>query len=253
MEKCTTGMYRSLLLQLFEQFPELQFILHSLPIAETSDDYIWDIQQLKCIFEEAIHKITDATVLCFIDALDECDEDEIRDMMSFFQNVGEFATSDNIKFLVCFSSRHYPHISKKNALDLILEGQEGHEQDIINYLDNELKIGQSRLANQIRVEIREKAAGIFMWVFLVVEILNKEFDRGRIHELRQRLRDIPGDLHALFRDILTRDDHCKDELLLCIQWLLFSRQPLTPEELYFAVLSGTRISSLPIIRTISPG
>jgi ankyrin repeat protein len=239
MEKCTTGMYRSLLLQLLEQLPELQYLLQSLPIAGTSDDYVWNIQQLKCVFEEAIHNIKDATVLCFIDALDECDEDEIRDMISFFQNVGEFTTSNNIKFLVCFSSRHYPHISKENALDLTLEGQEGHEQDIINYLNNELKIGQSRLAKQIRAEIREKAAGIFMWVFLVVEILNKEFDRGRIHELRQRLRDIPGDLHELFRDILTRDDHRKDELLLCIQWLLFSRQPLAPEEFYFAVLSGT--------------
>src|SRR6266536_643415 len=77
-----------------------------------------------------------------------------------------------------------------------------------------------------------------MWVVLVVDILNKEHDSGRIHVLRQRLRDIPGDLHELFRDILTRDYHNKNELLLCIQWLLFARQPLKPEQLYFAILSG---------------
>ncbi|RFU80736.1 pfs, nb-arc and ankyrin domain [Trichoderma arundinaceum] len=177
MEKCTTGMYRSLLLQLFEHLPELRHILHCLPNAGIGEEYSWGIESLKFIFGEAIRSIKETRVICFIDALDECDEDEIRDMVSFFQN--------------------------------------------------------------IRAEVRQKAAGIFMWVYLVVEILNKEFDRGRIHVLRQRLKDIPGDLHELFRDILTRDHHNRDELLLCIQWLLFSRQPLSVEELYFAVLSGT--------------
>jgi len=133
---------------------------------------------------------------------------------------------------------HYPHITINKGLSLVLEGQEGHIQDITNYIDSELKIGHSKLAESIRVELREKASGVFMWVVLVVDILNKEHDSGRIHVLRQRLRDIPGDLHELFRDILTRDYHNKNELLLCIQWLLFARQPLKPEQLYFAILSG---------------
>ncbi|KAH8730052.1 hypothetical protein GQ44DRAFT_768461 [Phaeosphaeriaceae sp. PMI808] len=60
---------------------------------------------------------------------------------------------------------------------------------------------------------------------------------GKIHVLRRRLREIPGDLHELFRDILTRDSHNKDELVLYIQWVLFARQPLSPEQLYFAILS----------------
>lgn len=33
-----------------------------------------------------------------------------------------------------------------------------------------------------------------MWVVLVVDILNKEHDGGRVHKLRQRLGEIPGDL-----------------------------------------------------------
>ncbi|KAK1240068.1 hypothetical protein MKX08_007510, partial [Trichoderma sp. CBMAI-0020] len=239
LEKCTLGMYRSLLLQLLEQLPELQSIIHSFPIAATRKDYSWNIQQLKSLFEEAIHSIKDDAVICFIDALDECNEDEIRDMVSFFQNVGEFTTSNDIKFLVCFSSRHYPHISKKNALHLVLEGQEGHNQDISSYIHSELKIGKSKFAEDIRATVQRKSAGIFMWIILVVGIVNKEYDSGRIHELRRRLDDIPGDLHQLFRDILTRDNHRRDELLLCIQWLLFSRQPLKPQELYFAIISGS--------------
>lgn len=78
-----------------------------------------------------------------------------------------------------------------------------------------------------------------MWVVLVVAILQKEYDHGRIRTLQRKLKAIPKDLHELFRNILTRDRHNKDELLLCIQWVLFARQPLRPEQLYFAILSGT--------------
>src|SRR5204863_1321313 len=71
-----------------------------------------------------------------------------------------------------------------------------------------------------------------------------EHDGGRIHVLRQRLQEIPGDLHELFRDILTRDSHNRDELVLCIQWVLFSRQPLSQEEIYFAIIYGVEPKTL---------
>jgi ankyrin repeat protein len=78
----------------------------------------------------------------------------------------------------------------------------------------------------------------------VTEILNKEYDDVNIHKLRQKLHDIPGNLHELFREILTRDGHNSGELFLCVQWLLFARQPLKPEQLYFAILSGVNPEAL---------
>jgi hypothetical protein len=71
-----------------------------------------------------------------------------------------------------------------------------------------------------------------------VQILNKEYDRGRIHALRKRLQEIPTKLNELFKDILTRDSQNMEDLLLCIQWLLYAKRPLKREELYFAILSG---------------
>lgn len=133
--------------------------------------------------------------MCFIDALDECNERNIRNMLSFFEHLGELATSMGIQFRICFSSRHYPHIMITKGLDLALEWQEGHSQDIVSYVNSELRIGNSKLAKQIRTELQEKARGIFMWVVLVVAILNKEHDDGNIHELRQKLGEIPEDLH----------------------------------------------------------
>ncbi|KAF5010322.1 hypothetical protein FDECE_3527 [Fusarium decemcellulare] len=239
LEKSTTGMYQSLLLQLLEKLPNLQSVFDSLGLlSRNGGPQHWSVESLKELFEQAVMGLGESSLVCLIDALDECNEDQIRDMISFFEHVGNRTTSAGIGFQVCFSSRHYPHITISRGLHLVLEGQEGHDQDIVNYLDSELKIGHSKLAEKVRAELKEKASGVFMWIVLVVRMLQQEHDRGHMHKLRQKLRDIPGDLHELFRDILTRDDHDKDQLLLCIQWVLFAKQPLELQQLYFAILIG---------------
>ncbi|GAB1317667.1 hypothetical protein MFIFM68171_07877 [Madurella fahalii] len=247
LEKSTVGMYRSLLLQLLERLPVFQDVFNSLGLRTWNGRcHQWSIEALKALLEEVVQGLGEVSVTCFIDALDECDESQVRDMVSFFEHIGEMATKTTppIRFKVCFSSRHYPHITIGRGLGLVLEGREEHSNDIARYLDSQLKIGHSKLAEQIRADLRKKASGVFMWVVLVIEILNKEHDSGRIHALRRRLRDIPGDLHELFRNILMRDHHNRSELLLCIQWVLFARQPLKPEQLYFAILSGVEPEAL---------
>jgi ankyrin repeat protein len=240
LEKSTIGMYRSLLWQLLEQLPELQRVFDTLGIAalKSGGSHQWSSESLKELFQNAIQQLGHRSLTCFIDALDECEERQIRDMVSFFEQIGDLVISNNIRFQVCFSSRHYPHITISKGMDLVLEGQEGHNQDITDYLDSELKIGHGKLAEEIRGEIQSKANGIFMWVVLVVQIMNKEHDGGRVHVLRKRLRDIPADLHDLLRQILIRDSYNRDELLLCIQWILFAKRPLHPGEFYYALLSG---------------
>ncbi|RYP93093.1 hypothetical protein DL770_000839 [Monosporascus sp. CRB-9-2] len=249
LEKSTTGMYRSLLLQLLERLPKLQSIFESVGFTSwnSSSNHTWNIVLLKDLFERAVQLLGQASVMCFIDALDECDEDQIRDMVAFFQQLGDFVVSSKVRFRVLFTSRHYPHITITKGLSLVLEGQEGHSQDITTYVNSELRVNKISITEQqqIRLELQEKSFGVFMWVVLVVGILNKEHDQGRTAKrLRRKLSEIPGDLHELFHDLLTRDCHNQNELLLCIQWVLFAREPLKPEELYFAVLSGTEPDDL---------
>lgn len=101
-------------------------------------------------------------------------------MVAFFGQLGQTRGFSGISSRVCFSSRHYPHITIKNSAQLVLGGQEGHRQDIANYLQSELEAGQSKLVKQIRDEILERASVIFLWVIFVVKMLNKEYDGGRI-------------------------------------------------------------------------
>jgi nucleoside phosphorylase len=246
LEKSTIGMYRSLLLQLLERLPKLQSVFDCLGLATwNNESYNWTAESLKMLFETAVQGIGETPLMCYIDALDECDDNQIRDMVSFFQSLGEVAVSTHIRLQVFFSSRHYPHITIADGISMELEGQEGHNQDIANYIGSELRIGQSNLATQIRAELQEKSSGVFMWVVLVVDILNKEHDQGQTsRQLQRKLKETPSDLHKLFREIMTRDSDNRDELLLCIQWLLFARKPLKPEELYYAILSGTEPEDL---------
>ncbi|KIN08775.1 hypothetical protein OIDMADRAFT_37838 [Oidiodendron maius Zn] len=249
LEKSASGMYRSLLFQLLEKLPELQTLFDSLPLSTSTDVDRWDIEVFKNIFALAIRNLGQRHLLCFIDALDECDKDQVREIVASFERLGQFAMSAQIQFHVCFSSRHYPHITIKKGIHLILEGQEGHTQDIVNYLHSDLKAGRSKLIGQIKEEILERSSGIFLWVVLVVQMLNKEFDRGRIYALRRRLDEIPNGLDELFQDILTRDSQNIEELILCLQWILYTERPIKYEELYFAILAGVAVEGLSLWNT----
>jgi len=180
LENSTIGTYRSLLLQLLERLPQHQRLFELLGFASwnSSINYSWSIESLKDLFQQTIQSLGHEPVICFIDALDECNENEIRDMVAFFQHLGALSIQGGIQFRVFFSSRHYPHITILRGLSLILEGQEGHDQDIAKYIDSELRIGQTPLTQQIRADLQEKSSGIFIWVILVVDILNKEHDEG---------------------------------------------------------------------------
>ncbi|KAI9898929.1 hypothetical protein N3K66_005390 [Trichothecium roseum] len=240
IEKSTSGMYRSLLFQLLTLMPSLRQIFRYLDVTAQSEHHPqWGIETLKELFQQAVQSLGNAPLLCLVDALDECDEAEIRDMVSFFQDLGRLALSTGVHFHVCFASRHYPHITVGTGIHLTLEGQEGHSQDISNYIETNLHIGNSQATNMLRSNLLQKASGVFMWVVLVVKMLNEDHDSGLSSaRLRRKLQDIPGDLHALFHNLLIRDNKMTEEMQLCFQWVLFARQPLSAKELYSAIHSG---------------
>lgn len=245
LEMSTLGMYRSLLFQLLEKAPDLQALLDRLPAMgadASSGSHVWDTINLQNMFESAIDSLGARRLICFIDALDECGEDEIRDMVRFFEHLGRQAvdSSSEHRLLICFSSRHYPYITIGNSIQLVLEDQENHQQDIVKYINSELKVKRSKLTEEIKVDILKRASGIFLWVVLVVQILNRESDKGRLHlrALHQKLREIPDGLDKLFKSVLTKDSENMEELILCIRWVLYARQPLKCEELYHAILIG---------------
>lgn len=247
LEKSTIGMYRSLLFQLLSDVPRLQEILDTKKAinSQAVSPDAWTAETLQLLFRRAIGKLEDQRLTCFVDALDECEdnEDQVREMVRFFEELGECATTKKTRFLVCFSSRHYPHITIDKCVRLILEDQQGHSEDITRYIDSRLKVERSNVVEQIKSKMHEKAQGVFLWVVLVVPMLQKAYDHGRVHALSKCLESLPKGLDELFEDILTRDTENIGDLKACLKWILYAFSPLTPRELYFAIL--TTSSSAP--------
>ena len=85
LEKSIIGMYRSLLFQLLKKLPRLQGILDSINLSRMSAR--WELEILKQTFRCAIEQLEQEHLLCFVDALDKCPEDQVRDLITFFESL----------------------------------------------------------------------------------------------------------------------------------------------------------------------
>ncbi|KAK1637829.1 hypothetical protein BDP81DRAFT_460453 [Colletotrichum phormii] len=221
------GMYRSLLFQLLQGHSQLLSRNEGCPSLDT----------LKDLFSQAVLALGQLRLTCFIDALDECDEQQIMDMIREFEDLAEEASTDGITLRICFSSRHYPYIVVKRGVEMVLENQPGHTQDMGNYIKSRLRFNNPTPVEDLHAELLEKAAGVFLWLILVVDILNTEYSQGGL-ALKKRLIELPNNLGALFKDILTRDTKNMEELFLCVIWILCAKRPLRPEEFHHALWFG---------------
>ncbi|KLU92202.1 hypothetical protein MAPG_11148 [Magnaporthiopsis poae ATCC 64411] len=248
-ETSTVYLYRSLLYQLLKSATDLSDSLEwmTVPGAKGILDKGWDQETLKQTLKHSVSRLGCRTLTILVDALDESDQTEVADMVSFFEELCEHAMESRVSLRICFSSRHYPTVVIQKGAELILEDEEGHKDDIEQFIKSRLRLGdlgKTARAAALRDEIRDKSSGIFLWVVLVVGILNQAYPnttasaRASINNLRKRLQDIPPGLHELFEMILTRDGKNLNQLHLCLKWVLFAARPLKPPELYFAIQLG---------------
>jgi ankyrin repeat protein len=239
LEKCTEGMFRSLLHQVAQHVPWLLEVV-DVEAAATHARTGWPVDLLKSLFREAALQLASKAQLnCYIDALDEGeDEDQIRDMVAFFEELSEIAVSEDIRLLTYFASRHYPHISIRLSEEIMLDDYAGHHSDIASYVRNKLTCSQPALKEELVTEIIHRSSGVFLWVVLVVRVLNMESDRGNQHRLRTCLQATPKGLNDLFSGIVG-DGDMDGTLLPTLLWVLFAKRSLSPLELYFAVVHCT--------------
>jgi hypothetical protein len=199
------------------------------------EDWTWRQSQLKHFVLSVIREWKSRPLVLLIDALDECNEGDVRDVVGLLERLSLDALQSGVTLRICLSSRHYPHISMKKVLELTVEKNEEHRRDIATYVREKL----TQPNHDIEAEIRQKADGIFMWVVIVVSLLNKAYDEGRVEAMRKVLENVPGDLEKVFNVLLSKDDQNKAETILMLQWVLLTQHSLKSEELFFATLVGT--------------
>ncbi|PTB54376.1 hypothetical protein M431DRAFT_521233 [Trichoderma harzianum CBS 226.95] len=236
LEKTFLGMLRSLLYQLLTTddavyqgfitiFREKQKIYRRIE---------WHESELQDFLFLEMRQYRSRRLLFIIDALDECTDSDRLKVVEFLESI---SVNSGTNLWICLSSRHYPNVTIKKRLEIVVERSDEHRRGIAKYIKSKLKQKSSEIQNRIL----KKAAGIFMWVILVVAKLNEAYDRGQVEvaDMRETLDQIPGDLEDLFQTLLNKDDGNKPEMMLMLQWVLYSMRPLKPEVLYFAVRFGT--------------
>ena len=237
LEKSSFGLYRSLTHQILSAVEQLKPMFLNRFSLKTKTESVdeWTQQELQEFLIEAVQSPEAPRLCIFIDALDEGTEDDIRKMVSFFEELSMHIRPSGHVLRICLSSRHYPHISIERGITLVVEDQTEHDRDIEIYVRRKLA-PKSIEMDELCEEVCRKSSKIFLWVILVVSMLKKIQDHGGgLHAMRNRLDQIPEDLNGLFDEILNKNSDEIENCVLLLQWMLFSMRPLEPAELYLAV------------------
>lgn len=235
--KSVSGMYRSLLLQLLHHFKDIQSVIDDVDTISKSSGKCPHLNVLKDMFFQSVLLLGKRKLTCFVDALDESDEQQVTEMVRDFEDLSEECHSAQIDLRICFSSRPYPYIYMRDTTPFVLERHPGHIADMETFARSRLQIGD--LGEDLIPDIITKSGGIFLWVVLVVQILNDDYKRGGL-SIRRKLRDTPKELSELFRNMLLRDDRSKRQLCISLIWVLLAFEPLEPKAFCHAVWAGRK-------------
>ncbi len=235
----TFEIHKFLLLQLLQLIPDLQQVLETsavFPYLYMSDDEVpvWTAELVQQVFSAALPRLEEQRVTFFVDTVDMCDRMQVQDMVQLFENLGQTAVSAGVRFRVCLLSCHYQDITPQHCEQLLLNDQVGHEEDLKKYIRAHLK-GSQEYMNEVTGRLLAQAHGSFLYLRLIINILRTEIDRDPTFDILRKVPEIPSDLNGLFGYVLRRDDPKNEELLFCLQLLIFAKQSLTPEEYYLAL------------------
>lgn len=220
MQKSQQGLLRSLLFQVLAQNPNL--IPLALP-AQWAEHYnkpltlehqiktkIWLLRELHEAFERLIEQQQYQMSLCFfVDGLDEFSGDT-EQLCMLFKRLEK--RSGMAKF--CLSSRPWVvfqenlgHCPKLRLQDLTFKDIEIYVRDKLQGSQAFMKLADRdpQLLESLKVEIMEKAQGVFLWVEVVIVLLLRGANnRDSIAQLWTRLKSFPGELYPLYNTILTQ-------------------------------------------------
>ncbi|KAK5057648.1 hypothetical protein LTR84_011649 [Exophiala bonariae] len=233
-EKNSYGLFKALLHQVVMNFPQLSTILiekYKLKKRQSGKaNVVWSLPELRELLHDVIMNGGKTPVEIFIDALDECNEDEIRSIINFFSWCSSDAITYGKILRICWSSRHYRHVSVEHHFQILVEQM--NSADIKLWVQRHLA-GSDHLLEHFEQQVVAKANGVFLWSVLVVDKIKKLADKGfPIPKISRMIDDMPTELNELYRNILaTLDPDLNEDGLAMISCVLFALEPLEVESL----------------------
>ncbi|QIW98450.1 hypothetical protein AMS68_003968 [Peltaster fructicola] len=231
LQRSASGLYRVLLFELLRVPGALpgNVLQHILGIY-TDRKHI-NSTWTDAVLETALRMACEALkrpVRCFVDALDECHNKQIMDMIHFFEDI-RFSN-----LYICFSSRYYPLIHIRQSVEIHLEQEVQHSKDIETYIRRRLaRHWPNTTGYGLDARISTKAGGFFLWAVLLVRVIDRELSKSSMRTSERLLDFVPGRLCDFYDSFITVPD--SDSFRLCIMWLLFSTRPLSSVEIFYGI------------------
>lgn len=237
LERCASGLFRSLLFQIGSLHPSCLGSIKEYAVTELEeleDDPAEYLNVLMSSFEEifSTKALAPRRSVIFIDALDECDPAEASETGYFFARLVKSAYKAGIKLDVCISRREYPSLTIRDCQELCMETY--NAQDIRQYIFQRLETvgiapGDAKL---LQDQIAQRSNGIFLWVVLAVEGVLKDVENGKNAKyILKRTKALPEALKDLFGTLLKEMDPEDREISLRLfQWAVLATNRLRLRE-----------------------
>ncbi|KAK7747569.1 hypothetical protein SLS62_009068 [Diatrype stigma] len=243
LQKTPLGFFRSLIHQVLRQAPDTltdlvdTFDRRCREIGDPGEKWKWHQEELRGFLESSLPKVLAVRpVWLYVDALDECGEDNAVNLFDWFISLLQTSSSVNLLFRICVTCRHYPILVVDRNCDVFeICPEQENEQSISIYVGDQFSRSRKLAESPIASWITNSASGVFLWAFLVVQQALK-LDKGGVppKEIERRIFSNPKELNELYHK-LVEDMSEKHASLRLIQWICFATQTLTLDELRWAM------------------
>lgn len=198
LQRSIKGMLCSIIYQLMLSLPSaVEYALANVAgLSQKDGDTDWSVSELQelCL---GLMRNCGKPLCLFIDGLDECGpEDEHQRLLDDLERF----RLPNVKIIA--SSRNEPVFEERFRHEPQLRVQDLTSGDLRIYATD-------MLIQDVKADVREElvanAEGVFLWLVLSVQSINRGFRNGdSFEDLRKRIRSLPRGLNDLYKDMWER-------------------------------------------------
>lgn len=253
LTRSTIGFLRSVTYQIISQNAQLEALFIDLFLGDalhesaetgqcpprfhhTEPVISWTKEQLETFLFRVFRQrqTSNVSFVMFVDALDECDSHDGSEVAYLLRSLTKTAYTSGTILDICISSRYFGSITVGNCARINME--QCNRQDIEQCVQEmfataDMAVDSTNLWGQLCSRIVDNSSGVFLWAKLAVEALRRDREAGTSADtLQLRLKEVPGRLEEVFRDLLREySDSSPSERLIVtrmFQWAIFSFRPL---------------------------
>lgn len=200
---------------------------------DTLENWLLSIPDQSQSFAQSVLKIC-----ILVDGIDDCQGERPRNMLKFFGSLAAAAAHGQVTLNIALSGQALSATTMPPGLsqeEIVVDECNG--DDIRQYVSKEMSCLRSASVHWddgaewkiLETRIIEAAAGVFLWVRLILENIAEELDKGRtVKSLDRELQEVPPDLESLYSHILRKADG--DRSFRFFQWAVYSSRSLQVRE-----------------------